>query len=98
MSTTACCARARAISDEVYKDSFDYLYDAEPMGLVHLAIHSHFGGRPLIAAQFEKLLRYFSGFPDVWILRHAELAEWFIGAGAGDLSFPSPSVLGVSLP
>jgi peptidoglycan/xylan/chitin deacetylase (PgdA/CDA1 family) len=72
---------------EVYKDSFDYLYDAEPMGLVHLALHSHFGGRPLIAAQFEKLLRYFAGFSDVWMARHDELAEWFRGAGLGDVSY-----------
>lgn len=72
---------------EVYKDSFDYLYDAEPMGILHLAVHSHFGGRPLIAAQFEKLLRYFSGFPDVWIPRHAELVDCFVAQGAGDLSY-----------
>jgi peptidoglycan/xylan/chitin deacetylase (PgdA/CDA1 family) len=72
---------------EVYKDSFDYLYDAEPMGLLHLAVHSHFGGRPLIAAQLEKLLRYFSCFPDIWVPRHAELAAWFAGAAPGDLSY-----------
>ena len=72
---------------DVYKDSFDYLYEAEPMAILHLAIHSHFGGRPLIAAQFEKLLRYFSGFPDVWIPRHAELVDCFVAQGAGDLSY-----------
>jgi hypothetical protein len=72
---------------EVYRDSFDYLYDAEPMGLVHLALHSHFGGRPLIAAQFEKLLRYFAGFRDVWMVRHHELAEWVRAARLGDLSY-----------
>jgi peptidoglycan/xylan/chitin deacetylase (PgdA/CDA1 family) len=69
------------------KDSFDYLYDAEPMGLLHLAVHSHFGGRPLIAAQVEKLLRYVSGFPDVWIPRHAEMVDWFLDAKPGDLSY-----------
>ncbi len=72
---------------EVYKDSFDYLYDAEPMALIHIALHSHFGGRPLIAAQFEKLLRYFAGFSDVWMVRHDELAEWFRAARPGDLSY-----------
>jgi peptidoglycan/xylan/chitin deacetylase (PgdA/CDA1 family) len=72
---------------EVYKDSFDYLYDAEPMGLLHLAVHSHFGGRPLIAAQFDKLLRYFAGFADVWMPRHDELAAWFRDARPGDLSY-----------
>ncbi|HXQ53465.1 MAG TPA: polysaccharide deacetylase family protein [Stellaceae bacterium] len=72
---------------DVYKDSFDYLYDAEPMGLLHLAVHSHFGGRPLIAAQVEKILRYVAGFPDVWVPRHAELVDWFLAARPGDLSY-----------
>jgi len=72
---------------DVYQDSFDYLYDAEPMALVHIALHSHFGGRPLISAQFAKLLRYFSGFSDVWMARHDELADWFRNAGPGDLSY-----------
>jgi peptidoglycan/xylan/chitin deacetylase (PgdA/CDA1 family) len=72
---------------DAYRDSFDYLYDAEPMGLLHLAVHSHFGGRPLIAAQLAKLLRYFSGFPDVWIPRHAELVDWYVAQGTPDLSY-----------
>ncbi len=72
---------------DVYRDSFDYLYDAEPMGLLHIAVHSHFGGRPLIAAQFEKILRYVSGFPDVWVPRHAELVDWFAKSGLDDLSY-----------
>jgi peptidoglycan/xylan/chitin deacetylase (PgdA/CDA1 family) len=72
---------------DVYRDSFDYLYDAEPMGLLHLAIHSHFGGRILVAAQLAKLLRYFSGFPDVWIPRHAELVDWYVAQGSPDLSY-----------
>jgi peptidoglycan/xylan/chitin deacetylase (PgdA/CDA1 family) len=72
---------------DVYRDSFDYLYAAEPMGLLHLAVHSHFGGRPLIAAQLDKLLRYFAGFSDVWMPRHGELVDWFIAAKPGDLSY-----------
>ena len=72
---------------DVYKDSFDYLRDAEPMGLLHLAVHSHFGGRPLIAAQLEKLLRYFAGFPDAWIVRHGDLVEWSLAEPRRDLSY-----------
>lgn len=71
---------------DVYRDTFDYLYDSEPMGLLHLAVHSHFGGRPLIAAQFEKILRYVAGFPDVWVPCHAELVDWFAASGLEDLS------------
>jgi peptidoglycan/xylan/chitin deacetylase (PgdA/CDA1 family) len=73
---------------DVYKDSFDFLYANEPMAILHLAVHSHFGGRPLIAAQLDKLLRYFAGFPDVWMPRHGELVDWFRAAGLDDLSYP----------
>lgn len=69
---------------DVYKDSFDYLYATEPMGLLHLAVHSHFGGRPLIAAQLDRVLRYFAGFTDVWMPRHAELVDWFLAQKIDD--------------
>jgi peptidoglycan/xylan/chitin deacetylase (PgdA/CDA1 family) len=74
---------------DVYKDSFDYLYDSEPMGLLHVAVHGHFGGRPLVAAQFEKLLRYFAGFRDVWMPRHDALVAWILESGIEDFSYRS---------
>ena len=61
---------------EVYKDTFDYLYANEPMALLNVTVHCHFGGRPLMAAQIERILKYIRGFPDVWLVRHDELAEW----------------------
>jgi peptidoglycan/xylan/chitin deacetylase (PgdA/CDA1 family) len=72
---------------DVYKDTFDYLYDAEPMGILHLAVHSHFGGRPLIAAQIARLLHYFASFRDVWMPRHAELVDYLLAQGIDDLSY-----------
>ncbi len=33
---------------DVYIDTFDYLHNHEPGGLINVAIHAHFGGRPLI--------------------------------------------------
>jgi hypothetical protein len=39
-------------------------------------LHCHFGGRPLMAAQLDRILKYIRGFPGVWIVRHDELAEW----------------------
>jgi peptidoglycan/xylan/chitin deacetylase (PgdA/CDA1 family) len=63
---------------DAYKDSFDYLYAHEPAGLLHIAIHCHFGGRPLITAQFRKLLRYFAEFGDVWFPTHRELVKYFL--------------------
>jgi allantoinase len=61
---------------EVYKDTFDYLYANEPTSYLNVTVHCHFGGRPLVAAQVDKILKYIRGFSDVWIVRHDELAEW----------------------
>ncbi|HTH96418.1 MAG TPA: polysaccharide deacetylase family protein [Stellaceae bacterium] len=61
---------------DVYTGTFDYLYRHEPMSLLTLTLHCHFGGRPMVIAQFEKLIAYFKQFPDVWFARHDELAEW----------------------
>jgi allantoinase len=72
----------------VYKDTFDFLHRAEPLGLLHLAVHSHFGGRPMMAAMLEEILRYFQTFSDVWIPRHRELVQWFIDQKIDDLAYP----------
>ena len=60
----------------VYKDTFDYLYKHESPSLVNLTVHAHFGGRPLMSAMLHELLRYMKGFPDVWFVRHDEIARW----------------------
>jgi peptidoglycan/xylan/chitin deacetylase (PgdA/CDA1 family) len=61
---------------EVYKDTFDYLYANEPTPYLNITLHCHFGGRPLMAAQVDRILRYIRGFPGVWLVRHDELAQW----------------------
>ncbi len=61
---------------DVYKDTFDYLYANEPTAFLNITVHCHFGGRPLIAAQIDRLLKYIRGFSGVWLARHDELAEW----------------------
>jgi peptidoglycan/xylan/chitin deacetylase (PgdA/CDA1 family) len=61
---------------EVYKDTFDYLYANEPTSFLNITLHCHFGGRPLMAAQFDRILKYIRGFPGVWLVRHDDLAEW----------------------
>jgi peptidoglycan/xylan/chitin deacetylase (PgdA/CDA1 family) len=61
---------------DVYKDTFDYLYANEPTSLLNITMHCHFGGRPLMAAQVAQILKYISGFPGAWLVRHDELAEW----------------------
>jgi peptidoglycan/xylan/chitin deacetylase (PgdA/CDA1 family) len=61
---------------DVYKDTFDYLYANESMSFLNITMHCHFGGRPLMAAQVDRILKYIRGFPGVWLVRHDELAEW----------------------
>ena len=72
---------------DVYKDTFDYLYANEPMALMVMTVHSHFGGRPLMAAVFDKLLTYFAQFPDVWFARHRELAQWALDSGSDEVTY-----------
>jgi peptidoglycan/xylan/chitin deacetylase (PgdA/CDA1 family) len=61
---------------DVFRDTFDYLYRNEPTAYLNLTLHGNFGGRPLIAAMFDKILEYMKGFPGVWFVRHDELARF----------------------
>ena len=61
---------------DVYKETFDYLYLREAPAYLGLTLHCHFGGRPLVAAVFDKILKYFSQFPEVWFATHGEIARW----------------------
>ena len=63
---------------DVYKETFDYLYQHEQPAYLALSMHSHFGGRPMISAIFEKIFKYIAQFPDVWIASHAEIARWVL--------------------
>jgi peptidoglycan/xylan/chitin deacetylase (PgdA/CDA1 family) len=61
---------------DVYKQTFDYLYLREAPAYLGLTLHCHFGGRPLVCAVFDKILKYFAQFPDVWFASHGEIARW----------------------
>jgi allantoinase len=61
---------------DVYKETFDYLYWREPPALLALSVHCHFGGRPLVSAIMEKILKYMAQYPDVWFASYAEIARW----------------------
>lgn len=61
---------------DVYLDTFDYLYRHEPMGLLVLTMHCHFGGRPMITAAFDQIFGRLKQYPDVWFARHEELGAW----------------------
>ncbi len=66
---------------QVYKDTFDYLYQTEAPSLINLTVHAHFGGRPLMSAMFREILHYMKGFPEVWFPRHDEIARWVLKRG-----------------
>lgn len=63
---------------EVHKETFDFLYRNERPAFLALSMHCHFGGRPMIAAIFEKLFKYMAQFPDVWFASYGEIARWVI--------------------
>jgi hypothetical protein len=74
---------------DVYKGTFDYLHQNEPMGLLVFVIHCQFGGRPLITAVLQEVLKYISQFPDVWFARHEELGKWALAADVDEHTYES---------
>jgi peptidoglycan/xylan/chitin deacetylase (PgdA/CDA1 family) len=78
--------RARDVFD-VYKDTFDYLHEHEPMGLMPITLHCQFGGRPMMIAVFDELLSYLRRFDDVWFVQHAELGRLALDSPAAELSY-----------
>ena len=74
---------------DVYKDTFDYLRACEPGGLINIGIHSHFGGRPAMAAVFRQLLDHLRGHKDVWFAHHRDVAKWIVEQKFEDTSYPT---------
>jgi peptidoglycan/xylan/chitin deacetylase (PgdA/CDA1 family) len=74
---------------DVYKDMFDYLHACEPGSLINIGIHSHFGGRPAMAAVFRQLLEYLRPRKDVWFAHHREVAQWMVEQKFEDTSYPT---------
>jgi len=55
------------------------LTEAEERAVIRRSIgilEDGFGGRPLISAVLDQMLRYITGHPGVWFARHDELARW----------------------
>lgn len=70
-----------------YKDMFDFLYQQEPNAFINITVHGHFGGRPLVSAVVDQMLRYITGHPGVWIPRHDELAHWVNQQGIDEIPY-----------
>jgi peptidoglycan-N-acetylglucosamine deacetylase len=74
---------------DVYKGMFDYLHRNEPMSMLVLTLHCHFGGRPMITSVFEEIVNYLKQHPDVWFARHEELAQWALKAEVDEHTYQS---------
>jgi peptidoglycan/xylan/chitin deacetylase (PgdA/CDA1 family) len=74
---------------DIQKDTFDYLYNHEPMSILNILLHCQWGGRPLIFAQFRKLLEYISQFEDVWFTTPSAIADWFVDQGLDGVPYRS---------
>ncbi|MCC6887900.1 MAG: polysaccharide deacetylase family protein [Hyphomicrobiales bacterium] len=61
---------------DVYKETFDYLREREPPAFLALSVHCHFGGRPMIAAVYDKIFGYMRQHDDVWFSSFGEVARW----------------------
>jgi hypothetical protein len=72
---------------DVYRDTFDYLHAQEPMSMLPLAMHCHWGGRPLMSAMLFKILNYMRQFPDVWFATSGEIAAWCLKQGVDALPY-----------
>ena len=73
---------------DVYKDTFDYLYQHEPLSVLNIIIHCQWGGRPPIIAVLRQILNYFSQFPDVWFTTPGEIATWMSEQAFDEITYP----------
>jgi peptidoglycan/xylan/chitin deacetylase (PgdA/CDA1 family) len=72
---------------DVYKGTFDYLYEHEPGSLLVISMHAHFGGRAMMTAAYNEIITYMKTFQNVWFARHAELGRWAKEQGAGERAY-----------
>jgi peptidoglycan-N-acetylglucosamine deacetylase len=72
---------------DVYRDTFDYQYEHEPLSLLALTLHCQFGGRPMVIAAFDQVMRHIAGHADVWFARHSELGAWALEAPHDELTY-----------
>lgn len=63
---------------EAYDGMIGQARDHDPLGLVNVGMHCHFGGRPLMAPAIEQVISRLTDSDDFWIARHSEVADWFL--------------------
>ncbi len=71
---------------DAYEGLLEYTRAHEPLGLVNIGMHCHFGGRPLMGASIEKVFRSVASASDVWKTTHDGVATWFADRGVKRLN------------
>jgi allantoinase len=61
---------------DVHSETIAYLRANEAPAFHAMSLHCHFGGRPLIAAVFEKIFSALRRHDDVWFASFGEIARW----------------------
>jgi peptidoglycan/xylan/chitin deacetylase (PgdA/CDA1 family) len=74
---------------DVYQGTFDFLYRNEPGATLHIGIHAHFGGRPLVSAMLDQVLSHIRSHDGVWFPTCGELAAKVAGEAPGAFDYRS---------
>jgi allantoinase len=61
---------------DVYRGTFEHLRRTETASLLHLTLHCHWGGRPLMTAVVDELLDYLKRSNDAWFTTHTEISQF----------------------
>jgi peptidoglycan/xylan/chitin deacetylase (PgdA/CDA1 family) len=68
---------------DVHSETIAYLREKEAPAFYAMSIHCHFGGRPLIAAVFEKIFSTLRRHDDIWFASFGEIARWVMDSQRG---------------
>lgn len=60
------------------KYTFDYLYEENRCGLMSIGLHPRFSGHPGRCMAVKKFIDYIKKFPDVWITRRIDIANYWL--------------------
>jgi allantoinase len=72
---------------DVFVETFDYLYAFEPMAMLPMTIHAHWGGRALMSAMVVKILEHFKRHDDIWFASSGAIADWVRDQGIADTPY-----------
>lgn len=70
-----------SIADDFYKhlkNTFDLLYQENRGGMMTIGLHPRLSGRPGRAVAIQKFIRYLQKYPDLWITRRIDIANYWL--------------------